>query len=410
MICGEMCDRPRCNEKCPKPLNCGHPCIGVCGEPCPDICRVCISHEEFESRIPFLFGNEHDEDAHFVLLEDCGHILEVRSLDQWMDLSSECEEVKWKCCPQCKAPVLRTARYANIAKEIMHHMNAIKQKQLKFLSTHERNEMQEKLVSISLHDLEHEGFIRVLRRTHSDWHKLVRGLNDFMLHKSYTCLLSAYDVLNARKSINDLWRQHGVNSRPLSLLLSQMDDFLQWLKGYKHVDMLTDQMTTDINAESRRILLLEAKFKTQYAFQGQRIQVSEEDEQFLEEISQQFETNGGKIEKLTEDSTYERMMKYLQSMPMRYRVPLTIDERRMIIKAIGAKQGSWYKCPKGHYYQIGECGGAMQTSKCPECGAGIGGRNHQLLANNQHAGEFDESMHAAWSEGANLHNFDLDNL
>ena len=104
------------------------------------------------------------------------------------------------------------------------------------------------------------------------------------------------------------------------------------------------------------------------------------------------------------------MMERLQSLPNKYRVPLTIEEKKMIIKAIGAKPGSWYKCPMGHYYQIGDCGGAMQTSQCPECGAKIGGRNHQLLATNQHAGEFDNSGHAAWSEGANMLNFNLENL
>ena len=82
----------------------------------------------------------------------------------------------------------------------------------------------------------------------------------------------------------------------------------------------------------------------------------------------------------------------------------------MIIKAIGAKPGLWYKCPKGHYYEIGDCGGAMQTSKCPGCGAKIGGHIHELLATNQHTGEFDSSTHAAWSEGANIMNFNLDNL
>ena len=82
----------------------------------------------------------------------------------------------------------------------------------------------------------------------------------------------------------------------------------------------------------------------------------------------------------------------------------------MIIKAIGAKVGSWYKCPMGHYYQIGECGGAMQISTCPDCGAKIGGQSHQLLETNRHAREFDQSTHAAWSEGANLQNFDLQEL
>lgn len=44
--------------------------------------------------------------------------------------------------------------------------------------------------------------------------------------------------------------------------------------------------------------------------------------------------------------------------------------------------GHLYRCPNGHMYVIGECGGAMQRSRCPECGASIGGTSHQLTAGN----------------------------
>ena len=37
---------------------------------------------------------------------------------------------------------------------------------------------------------------------------------------------------------------------------------------------------------------------------------------------------------------------------------------------------TWYKCPNGHLYVVGECGGPMQESICPECRARIGGANH----------------------------------
>ncbi|KAF8730672.1 P-loop containing nucleoside triphosphate hydrolase protein, partial [Rhizoctonia solani] len=50
--------------------------------------------------------------------------------------------------------------------------------------------------------------------------------------------------------------------------------------------------------------------------------------------------------------------------------------------------GHFYQCPNGHPYVIGECGGAMQVSTCPECGAAIGGSHHQSLAGNTHANEF----------------------
>lgn len=50
-------------------------------------------------------------------------------------------------------------------------------------------------------------------------------------------------------------------------------------------------------------------------------------------------------------------------------------------------QGHFYKCPNGHPYVIGDCGGATLTSVCPECGACIGGTRHQLAAGNTQSRE-----------------------
>ena len=55
---------------------------------------------------------------------------------------------------------------------------------------------------------------------------------------------------------------------------------------------------------------------------------------------------------------------------------------------MGLSKGHWNKCPNGHYYVIGECGGAMEESKCPDCGSKIGGHDHKLLADNKFAKEF----------------------
>ena len=48
----------------------------------------------------------------------------------------------------------------------------------------------------------------------------------------------------------------------------------------------------------------------------------------------------------------------------------------------------------------------MEESKCPECGSGIGGRNHRLRSDNQLAREMDGAPFAAFSDMANIHNFD----
>ncbi len=61
-------------------------------------------------------------------------------------------------------------------------------------------------------------------------------------------------------------------------------------------------------------------------------------------------------------------------------------------------QGHWYKCPNGHIYVIGDCGGAMVRSRCNECGATIGGDSHRLDATNRLAGEMDGAQQPAWPQ------------
>ena len=75
---------------------------------------------------------------------------------------------------------------------------------------------------------------------------------------------------------------------------------------------------------------------------------------------------------------------------------ITETERITILKAMGSVSGHWYKCPNGHVYYIGDCGGATQQSRCNECGVAIGGANHRLVGDNDHAPEMDGSARAAW--------------
>lgn len=77
---------------------------------------------------------------------------------------------------------------------------------------------------------------------------------------------------------------------------------------------------------------------------------------------------------------------------------ITFQEKEMILKAMDQKKGAWYKCSKGHIYAIGDCGGAMETSKCPECGATIGGSDHRLVADNAVATEMDGARAPAWPQ------------
>ncbi|KAH8835068.1 hypothetical protein DL96DRAFT_1808988 [Flagelloscypha sp. PMI_526] len=89
--------------------------------------------------------------------------------------------------------------------------------------------------------------------------------------------------------------------------------------------------------------------------------------------------------------------------------PLSAREKEEIVKAFNfGYRGHWYNCENGHPFVITECGGAMQVSRCPECGATIGGSNHSLHMSNTRALEFEQisrdqggqNPHWAWGQGA----------
>ncbi|CAE6473606.1 unnamed protein product [Rhizoctonia solani] len=75
---------------------------------------------------------------------------------------------------------------------------------------------------------------------------------------------------------------------------------------------------------------------------------------------------------------------------------LTKEESRDVMRALmsGSDRlshtGHFYECVNGHPYVIGECGGAVQRSTCPECGAAVGGSGHAVDAGNRHARQFVE--------------------
>ncbi|PSN31868.1 hypothetical protein C0J52_22820 [Blattella germanica] len=124
MRCSRECRFPciqckPCNEACDKLLACLHPCIGFCGEPCPPFCSICN-----ESDITEILGIKDNSSLRFVYLEDCGHTIEVKELENW--LSASCREINFKRCPKCEVPIIKTRRYRNYIKRTFQHINLVK--------------------------------------------------------------------------------------------------------------------------------------------------------------------------------------------------------------------------------------------------------------------------------------------
>lgn len=119
--CGDICSVGPCSERCTKKRKeCDHPCIGFCGDICPKLCRIC----DKEKLTEIFFGTEEEEDAIFVMLENCDHIFESSGLDEWMNVDDG--EIKAKVCPRCKTTITRSRRYNEILKKNMDDLANVK--------------------------------------------------------------------------------------------------------------------------------------------------------------------------------------------------------------------------------------------------------------------------------------------
>ncbi|KAF7588506.1 hypothetical protein BBP40_005642 [Aspergillus hancockii] len=75
--------------------------------------------------------------------------------------------------------------------------------------------------------------------------------------------------------------------------------------------------------------------------------------------------------------------------------PVTSEERIAIVVAMAREfrgTGHWYYCENNHPFTIGECGGAMEISRCPECGARVGGQGHETVSGVSRANDLEDNF------------------
>ena len=129
-LCGEICDRPRCDAPCPKKLSCGHPCIGLCGENCPTVCAICHA-KKLSSMLKDVRVNK-TESTRCLQLFDCGHIITVKEMDEWMlhqqqqCCSNSNSDVQLMRCPRCSTSITFSYRYGNIVKRTLKNVEIVK--------------------------------------------------------------------------------------------------------------------------------------------------------------------------------------------------------------------------------------------------------------------------------------------
>lgn len=124
-LCGEECERLPCNAPCPKTLRCGHRCIGLCGENCPTLCAICNTKS---LSIKSADGRANNTEApRYLQLFDCGHIIKVEEMDEWM-VKEQGNNVQLMRCPKCSTVITFSYRYGNIIKRNLKNVENVKEK------------------------------------------------------------------------------------------------------------------------------------------------------------------------------------------------------------------------------------------------------------------------------------------
>uniref|UniRef100_A0A8B9I5F3 Zinc finger NFX1-type containing 1 n=1 Tax=Anser brachyrhynchus TaxID=132585 RepID=A0A8B9I5F3_9AVES len=384
-LCSEPCNRPRCNVPCTKLLRCGHPCIGLCGEPCPKKCLVC-DHEEVTQ---IFFGFEEDPDARFVQLEDCGHVFESQGLDHYMD--EDDDVIKLKVCPVCQTPVRKNLRYGTIVKRRLDEIEKVKEKIQGPAQEIEssRRRLQAALIgnAVLQRNLPHKYLMLEDKLKASD-----------LSIKSIGLIENQLNFYKRVADLTDSMSKIDVNER--KGLKKRLDEVQEWLDLPRI--SFTGQELSDLQAEIQRLTFLQSLLSRCKSASGMITAALAAEIASVREILEGTK----KFTKADEAAVKAELERLCTALPVSG-LGISEAERVQIVRAIGCPRGHWFKCRNGHIYVIGECGGAMERSKCPECHAVIGGTNHTLDSTNSLAPEMDGATHAAWSEAANnLLNFE----
>ncbi|XP_067856716.1 NFX1-type zinc finger-containing protein 1-like isoform X2 [Heptranchias perlo] len=383
-LCSEPCDRPPCNEPCRKRLNCGHPCVGLCGEPCPRKCRVCHNAEITE----IFFGTEDEPNARFVQLEDCCHIFEVTGFDKYMSQEQEGKDavIKLKDCPKCRMPIRRNFRYGTIIKNSLCEIEKVKKvvqgdaEKNNQLAKHLESVLKECSVIAEQLPVQNKTLSTVLQSCALS----LQGLTVIENKITFLSRLAALKSQEAR-----------LNSTMKAKFNTKLLECLKWID--KPRGRFTVQELTDLQSEIQRLTFLFDLYVRCNMASGRKLDsLTEHNVACVQRILERTKKFTEEDEKLVKEK-----MEKLKSVLPETGLAISESERVMIIKAMGLRQGHWFKCPNGHIYVITECGGAMEKSKCPDCDASIGGTNHTLESRNQVASEMDGAQHSAWSDVAN---------
>ena len=367
-MCYQPCDRAPCQEPCDRDLECGHKCIGLCGETCPQICRVCDEgHEVFEVH----FGKENEPQSRFVLLPDCGHVIEVQALERFLYVNSEqSRRIELPKCPKCGTPIRHCPRYRGLLRQFHRSLDKIKRRSKQILEEAKRSHVDpqsDRSIRESAEELCEREITRIRNKIIRKRLQVIgHQLRDNLARLERPVILAPAHISTVASTVK-IWlgllsiikaNQSHIELKhfeALETLLTQIVKPVLGVYMLKRLASVADCFELYFSIQAA----LRERQKNRHILHGSSCSQSESAAFRLEVASRSMLEKGFIIsDELSQ--VCEQHLQTIQSTPN-----IKADFPKYVVERTGPKRGSWYECAKGHVYVDGHCDSG--GSECPEC-------------------------------------------
>ncbi|ETL45649.1 hypothetical protein L916_04299, partial [Phytophthora nicotianae] len=429
--CGAPCNRRLCDLRCTEILSCGHQCPSVCGEDCPsqEYCHICAD-DDVKQRVADVilfqtYGEIDPSEDPVLVLPCCSMVYTMATLDGTLQISTYYDSkgsplsplpggyIDTPQCPNCKKPVRGLRRYGRITKRA-----AIDAAEKNFI-THSHRQikaLQERAnLVVETEDLARDKTLR------HDLRVFGATVKRPPCQKAFEACVALLTKSKGGQGGGDVAIDMSTLPVPdskfpylgyfnlLSAQLSQLATGAMKTKASQYARQAINEFEkgsfTMQTGEARlvlvQILLANAEEILSESVKTEKERKTREEAVIRAAIEVQgvlikLETNAASfLAKYDEDARHLRQK--LLSVVQRARnstfyQKVSVDEIRAIKTAMQGElrgSGHWYRCENGHSYSIGECGMAMEQTRCPECGAPVGGHNHTLVQGSRHDSQMD---------------------
>jgi len=374
-------------QRCRKRLSCGHQCPSVCGEGCPDA-RYCVEcgSDDIKARVVDMIMlatyADHDVDDDPIVFLSCAHFFAASTLDGQLGMNQVYRREdasgafigllplrdaditeKPKCCPECRTHISGVLRYGRLLQ--FSGLRVLERKHMADVGA-TLNAIQNNMDNPKMATVIDEALERIERSP---------------MRLVFEACAGSADIEPSPPTVS-LIRGLGLRAKIYGKLAVEKDD-----TNYKvaHGSFVRAIEVATSSSSYRSVAELRiAKVEFLVKFETNMEIVRNEAMPVLEWV-------------ILNCPHFEDLVKRARDLRTELSKSISREEIAEIVRAMsGLRQGGydgvgsasahWYECPNGHPYFIGECGGAMQTGQCYECGEAVGGTGHRLNSTNRQAG------------------------